>query len=147
MLTTFSCSNCDAIVSFTAKDIKHHAVHSVTCPHCHAANRNDAINNLANTVGNRFRRKFTGDNENMHILIRNEPVEDVNHAMETSFVCSTCKKEVCFSPIKILSHVEHTITCPICSTRNGNASVDAQGISLCNSFIVINTEGKLLPKT
>lgn len=147
MLTTFPCSNCDSTVSFTAKNIENYAVHSVVCPHCNAANRNDAINSLANKIGNRFRRKFTEDSENVHILIRNEPVEDVNHAMERRFACSECNQEVYFSPIKILSHIEHTVTCPNCSTRNDNASIDAEGTSMCNGFIVVNPDGKLIPQT
>ncbi|KAF1076232.1 hypothetical protein [Halodesulfovibrio sp. MK-HDV] len=146
MLTTFPCSNCDSTVSFTVKNIENYAVHSVTCPHCNAANSNENIDNLANQVGNRFRRKSTED-ENIHILIRNEPVEDVNNAMAHNFACSECNAEVQFSPTKIQSRIEHTVACAKCATRNSNASIDAKGASTCNSFIVINTDGKLMPQT
>lgn len=146
MLTTFPCSNCDSTVSFTTKSIDSYAMHRVICPHCNAANRNDCIDNIANQVGNRFRRKFM-ESKSMRILIRNEPVEDVNHTITHSFACSGCNSDVYFSPTKIQSCIEYTVTCANCSTRNENATVNAKGTSMCNYFIVINADGKLMPQT
>lgn len=147
MLTTFPCSNCESTVSFTSKNIENYAVHSVLCPHCESLNSNSTVDELANSVGNRYRRKFPNDTENRHILIRSEPIEDVNNARAYTFTCSECNSQVHFSPIRIQSRIEHTVTCPKCSTRNTNDAVDQKGEDMCSNFVVVNTEGKLVPQT
>ncbi|OBQ46694.1 hypothetical protein [Halodesulfovibrio spirochaetisodalis] len=147
MKKTFPCSNCDSTVSFTVKNIENTAKHNVLCPHCNTLNHNETIDAVANKVGNRYRRKFTGDTGDTHILIRNEPVEDVNNAMALSFSCTACSQDVTFSPTKVLSRIEHTVTCAKCSTANCNDDIDAQSVAAGSSFIVINTTGKLMPQT
>ncbi|SIO26206.1 hypothetical protein [Halodesulfovibrio marinisediminis] len=147
MLTTFPCSNCDSTVSFTAKNIECYAAHCVVCPHCKARNSNAVIDGLANQVGNRFRRKFPNSDNKHNILIRSEPVEDVNNARAYTFICSTCGSDVYFSYIKIQSWIEQAVICPKCSTRNCNDCVNEKGEAMCTNFVVINTAGKLVPQT
>lgn len=144
MITIFKCTDCDSAVSFNSTTIENVAHHTVECPHCGSENSNEHIDSVGNATGNRYRRKTDKDGMDTCNIIRNEPVEDVNHTRNHETTCSNCKKTISFSPTKINSTIIHTVRCTNCGVTNTNEIIDNLGIALGNRFIIVNGDGKLI---